>query len=306
MIATAAIALLAAAQAPNDSTLVDAPAANVRVTVDEYREYLHDVIGSARLQEVVLDRLLEAEFAALPTERRDATAVATLADLDVAARRRLQTRIREQFDGDTKRWIEYRTRTGLSEADCLRSEHVLARREAWIRALVLDARRPDRKLLLRLFEQRYGPDGQRAELRQVFIPFEPIRERLRLIGRSDPSRVEELADAEMRRVQERLKELDGDFSRLQPTTISDYRFQRYGVAFADTVRSLDIGNVSAPVRSQRGLHLVQLVRRDVTRFESVREEIEELARTRPVTRSEWQALKDRLLNRPGIRKALAR
>ena len=182
-------------------------------------------------------------------------------------------------------------------------------RSLGIRGLVLAQRAPDERVLRRLFEDRYGPGGMQVEVRHLLVSFAEIRERLsagnrRAVEQQDPERVEALAQQRITELQALLADADAPPPDWQP--LPGYRFQRFGVAFAETARKLPVGEVSAPVRSEAGLHLVRVDGRVVTTFDDVREEIEAAARTAPVTLLEGRRLREELLTRYRVREALAR
>ncbi|MHC4079321.1 MAG: peptidylprolyl isomerase, partial [Planctomycetota bacterium] len=83
--------------------------------------------------------------------------------------------------------------------------------------------------------------------------------------------------------------------KAQAGFLAGYNYRRYGQGFADTVRSMEVGEVSAPVESTIGLHLVQLVDRKTTKLEDVEAALrEELGRGR-ARPSEARALRRALL-----------
>ncbi len=306
----AALHFCAAVAAQDDPPpLLELPAAGLRISVDEYRAHLHAVLGGARLEELVLDRLLTLEVAKLAVETLPADVRTVLDAPDRAAEARLAARIATDFDGQPERYRDYLATIGRSHADELATARLEALRDARIRALVLTRRAPDERVLRRLFEDRYGPGGMQVEVRHLMVSFAEIRERLaagnrRAVEQQDPAKVEALARQRITELQALLADADAPQPDWQP--VPGYRFQRFGVAFAEAARTLEVGEVSAPVRSEAGLHLVRVDGRVVTAFDDVREEIEAAARTAPVSLLEGRRLREELLTRYRVREALAR
>ncbi|MBK8974899.1 MAG: peptidyl-prolyl cis-trans isomerase [Planctomycetes bacterium] len=277
------------------------------VTAAGYRAHLQAVIGDARLEEYVVDLLLEREVERLGPVAVPAAAASVLAAPDAAAITRVRQRVTEQFGGDPARWQRYLQQTGRSESDEFATARVEVLRDARAQILVERRRTPDDALLRRLFEERYGVDGARVSIRHVLFSFAEARARLVAAHPDAPppdeAAVDALAQREAAQAFARLA-ADAEFDALHPEPIPGYVYQRYGVAFADAVRETAVGAVHDPVRSDAGWHLVRVDARIVTRFDDVREELLALARTRPLTLAEWRSLRDDLLDRSGARAAL--
>ncbi|GEM_PF-3187796 len=165
-----------------------------------------------------------------------------------------------------------------------------------LNALAPTMRKVTDEALHQVFDRVYGVDGLRARVRHVLVSFIGTRELLRKkLGREPTTKeLQRESKARIDAVEKQLKKV-GDFGRIlhfsdDPSTqtllqdprykkqageIPDYNFQRFGIRFAEAVRNLKIGEVSRPVRSSHGWHLIQLLDLRKTRFEDVREDCKE-------------------------------
>jgi hypothetical protein len=186
-------------------------------------------------------------------------------------------------------------------------------------ALVRAEREPSKEDLRALFDETYGVDGQRVKIRHILVSWNGSEQRLRGPDRDKRPNRQQIREHALARARELRKKLDEGrsfYSLLKesddPITrslvnnplrrqyaglIEDYNYQRYGQEFADAVRALKKGEISAPVLSSHGLHLILLVDREVTRYEDVAEEIERRFQQRPLLFSEVEALRKKLFER---------
>ncbi len=197
------------------------------------------------------------------------------------------------------------------------------RHELRVAALVRRNRKPDEAALRPLFEEKYGVDGVKVEVDHALFSFLVTR---RMLLERNPKGGEPSPELLERKTRERLQSLldrGADFDRVlaasdepgvaealrDPKTrgkagrIEGYNYQRYGTAFAAAVRRLRAGEVSGPVRSSHGWHLIRLVSRKRTRFEDVREELVKAYLEAPPDRAERLALREALFRRYEVRRA---
>ena len=88
--------------------------------------------------------------------------------------------------------------------------------------------------------------------------------------------------------------------------LPNYNYHRFGDAFADAVRGLGVGEVSAPVTSSVGVHLIQLVARTTTRLEDVAPALRKELASGKARSSEVLRLRARLLDKYGFASSRAR
>ncbi|MHC4811679.1 MAG: peptidylprolyl isomerase [Planctomycetota bacterium] len=208
-----------------------------------------------------------------------------------------------------------RSQSGDANGDLRRKFANEALRQLRVDALAAADRAADDKALRALFDRVYGVGGQRVRVRQILVSFALTKERLTAVGEStDEAAVRAAARRRARALREELRS-GSDFASLlsksddrttrrlladparktQAGFLAGYNYRRYGQGFADTVRSMDVGEVSAPVESTIGLHLVQLVDRKTTKLEDVEAALrKELGRER-ARPSEALALRRALL-----------
>ena len=311
MIAAACLLALLAPLAPQEGAVAESDAvlvetdAGLVVRRSEYRDHLERVLGGVRLEELLLDKALEREVAALPAETLPDQVGAVLGDPVSAARRRVADKVARDFDGDARRHLEWRETVGLTAAEELAAERVAAVREARIEAIVRARRVPTERDLRRLFDERYGVDGIAVDVRHRLYDFAGARQRLAAAGKpAGPADVEALARTAASAARDSVSN-GAAFDELDPAPIPGYRYQRFGVEFAEAVRAAEVGDVVGPVRSTAGFHLLQVTARRRTPFEDVRTGLLRAAHEAPVSLAEWTRLRAELLEEYGIRRALA-
>ncbi|MCR9246906.1 MAG: PQQ-binding-like beta-propeller repeat protein [bacterium] len=174
-----------------------------------------------------------------------------------------------------------------------------ALRQLRVAALVGAQRRADPAAIRELFDHRYGQDGVRVRLRHVFISVATARAEAPL----DRARRLHARIATGATFDELLRESDDRATRTalrNPATaatagvLPKYNYRRFGPDFADAVRGLAVGEVSAPVASPRGYHLIELLERRVTRLADVRTGLAKEVAGGRVTQPELDALQREL------------
>lgn len=208
---------------------------------------------------------------------------------------------------------------GLSkENDDLRHKFRLeALRKLRIDAIVGANRAKDPKQLRILFNHRYGVGGVRVRVRQILVSFAATRNRLSSAGRSTDR--DTVRAAARKRAQTLHREILGGrgFESLigesddrlarrllrDPTQrakagfLEGYNYTRYGADFANAVRGTGVGEVSGPVESSIGFHLVQVVDRKITKFQDVKESLEKDVARGSATPAEVLALRKALFEK---------
>ena len=186
-------------------------------------------------------------------------------------------------------------------------------------ALVRADRLADPEALRAVFNHRFGQDGVRVRVRQILVSFAATRRRLLAAGlTADEDQVEQEARARAQSIHDSLA--NSEFTTLLPESddtttrrmlrqpnqaaeagfLPGYNYRRYGSSFADAVRGLAVGQISAPVRSDTGLHLIRLVERKVTKFQDVKDTVRKELSARKSSQAERTALRRALLDKYGF------
>lgn len=297
------------------------------VTADDYLQHLYASIGSARLRELLLDRVIAAAVATLPADAIAPEVAAVLQDPDAEARRIVAARVRDEHGGDRQAYRTLLETLGVTPAEDLWSTRLSALREARIAALVQSERQPTPERLRRVFDEHYGVDGMRVVVRHVFQSFGAERHKAREAGRT-PAEAE-VEEAVRKRVAGLMalhekgtpfhllvargsEDPSGRVLALDPQTaarageIEGYNFQHFGPEFAEVVRSMQPGEVRGPVRTSHGYHIVELVSVVRTDMSDVEPRLRELLRREPPSLAERRLLLERLSAESGIDGALRR
>lgn len=163
------------------------------------------------------------------------------------------------------------------------------RGDALLEACIRRERSPSPSDVRARFERMYGVGGVHCQVRHILLaraPSDPdgsaaraAAEQLMKELESDPSRFAAL-------VQERS---DDRFTKRNDGLIPNYQPLLFGEAFDAAVQALEVpGQISGPVESSRGFHVIQLVRRTNTQFEDVEAEICSLLVSEPPAATERQ------------------
>lgn len=130
-----------------------------------------------------------------------------------------------------------------------------------------------------LFERRYGIDGERLVLRHLLASGQRAEQRVaawqQALAAADVDLWSLLAQSDDPRTR---RQLADPAQRERAGLLDRSAAYRYGTTLLEAARGLEPGGAwSEPVRTRRGLHLVQLVQRQVTNYvehqESLRREL---------------------------------
>lgn len=278
-------------------------AAPLEIGLTTYEHYLLARFGRSFAEDLALDLCLER-----------ACAAEQLAPDAVEEAQRSATEILQRFGGELpeRERADRRVRIVNEEIRRLRTQ-----------ALVRAHRRATDEQLRALFDEVHGVDGQKVKVRHLLVSWNGSEQRLREAQKDGrPPNRQEIRDHALARAQALRQQIEGgrSFYALldqsdDPSTqtllqnplrrqlaglIEDYNYQRYGAAFAEAVRALEPGEVSQPVLSSHGLHLILLVSREVTRFEDVREALRARFQEAPLRYEEVEELRKELFTRFGV------
>jgi hypothetical protein len=184
-----------------------------------------------------------------------------------------------------------------ADADTRRKFTNEALRELRVQAIVRADRKIDDTSLLEYFDERYGKGGVRSHIRHVFLRVTSSRPRNETAERAGQLHAKLVAGTSF---DDLLAQSDDTATRRalrDPESQSDagfvprYNYERFGAKVAACVRSLKVGEVSTPVESSQGFHLIHLVERRITEFADVAEALRTTLRHRRVSKAETRALR---------------
>ena len=264
-----------------------------------YLRYLAGRLGTRYVEDLAFEMALEKECSALGLARS-----APLLARSLAARRFHESgrRRAEDADGSLQRKFANESLQRLR-----------------VDALVGAKRSRDPAALRRLFNRRYGVGGYRVQVRQVLVSFVETRRRLKSAQKpSAPADVQAAALARAEMLHQRAK--GGGLGAVMPETdervarrllkdpkrsaiagvLEGYNYVRYGDGFAQQVRALKVSGLSAPVRSEVGFHIIELMSREVTPLADVEDALRVELQRGPAKPADVQALRKELLQKYGF------
>ena len=264
-----------------------------------YLRYLAGRLGTRYLEDLAFEIALEQECAALGLARS-----APLLARSMAARRFHESGRRQVADPDGSLQRKF-------------ANESLQRLR--VDALVGAKRMADSAALQRLFDRRYGVGGHRVQVRQVLVSLEATRRRLE--SKNQPAGQAEVlaaARARARALHQRAK-ADGIATVMGNTdervarrmlrdpkrsaaagVLEGYNYVRYGEVFAEQVRALEVSGLSAPLLSETGFHIVELLSRKTTRLADVEAALRAELSRGPAKPADVQALRKELLVKYGF------
>jgi hypothetical protein len=251
---------------------------------EAYLEYLWRVQRTENLRDYV-DLLL------LEKKARELGVTVSEEEVRAEVEEEIQRRVEGYHRGDVGRWRAFLAKSWLRPEDRRAQLAVSKRAELLLTKCVRATRTVTDEAVGARFERLYGRGGVDHELRQIVIRSSPLGARA-----PDPE-LEAKARSKAERI---LRELEdgADFAELVKLYSDDKHTRQYGgripkyrpgmygsEEFDAAVRSLtEPGQLSGIVKTRRGFHIVQLLKRTVTARESVEEEIRTLlAEERPGT-----------------------
>lgn len=257
-----------------------------QVRLEDYKEYLWQTMGTVRLQDFIDAMLIEKKAAELGV---------TVSEAEIRQKvdEEVQRQVESFFKGDVARWRSTLAERGWTEEDYKAQRAALVRIDLLTTACVEKTREVTEEKIRERFERDYGPGGVDYEMRHIVISTRPAGSR------------EATPDAEARartKAERILRELrdgadfvemvnlysDDTYTKKREGVIPKYRPNMYGSEeFDAAVQGLtDPGQLSGIVKSRRGFHIVQLIGRKVTAYESVKEELRKLLTEEPPSQRE--------------------
>ncbi len=259
-----------------------------------YGRYLVSRFGSRHVEDLAFDFVLA----------RECEARGILRSAPMLARSMAAQRVRSFGPQGVDPWLRARFTTE-------------ALRQLRVDALIGAERQVDESAMQALFDHRYGVGGVRAKVRQLLVSFQSTRARMdttgvvptdEIVAEEARTRIDALA-ARVRQgasLLDLMGETDDRSARWQFVKSSErasagilpkYNYVRYGDAFAEAVRTLEVGEVSGVVRSDTGFHLIELLDRTITKREDVEAVLRHELGGGRASAVEVKALRDRLLEK---------
>ncbi len=239
---------------------------SISISADEYSAYLRERFGSEPLRDLIYERLLSDEAA---TTGIDVDRDAIASSVEAAWDNLLQSRAR----GDLSALQDELRSAGFSPEAYRARMLVDATRETLENEIVLAQRQPTEAQVQDLFERRYGPGGERRDVRHLLRTRARTKAERITAGDSVASlstpRLDQLIGE---RIAALLIEVKGgaDFAELarihshdQSTAMSGgliqaYNGALYGPNFAQPIKNAAPGELLGPIQGSSGIHLAQV------------------------------------------------
>jgi parvulin-like peptidyl-prolyl isomerase len=261
------------------------------VTIQDYTAYLFASMGKAKLREFV-DRVLMEE------EGRVLEVTITPEDVEERVNGQIDSTVRALYQNKMESFEENLRQRGLT----LEDHKAKLRQDTAYRLLeersIMKIRKITDEDIKAEFEKRYGEAGVLCELRHILVS---TRARSLPAADARKARTDQEAKEQADKIMKSLKEgrdfneLVRAFSEDELTKKAEGRIPHYqkgyrGREFDEAVARLTEPNqVSDPVRSTQGYHIIQLISRKMTKLEEKRDEIVNFLKTRAPTPQERNA-----------------
>lgn len=255
-----------------------------------YLEFLYRQYDLTRLSEFLDEQRLEQRALQLGVEVPQAL-------VDGGVEEKIRQTVEGLYQGSLDAF-EQSLRNRLQDlAGFRRWSSALVRSELLLERCILAERVVDDASVRSQFELIYGPGGTHCQVRHILLredkPGDSAAARAARIMNQladDPDSFQELA---------RLQS-DDVLTRASDGLLPSYQPGMFGDEFQAAVDSLQSpGQITGPIPSARGLHIVQLVGRTVTPLSEVADELRILLETRPATAAE--RTRYRVALRSGVR-----
>ena len=279
------------------------------ITTEEYCAYLMRIVGRKPLEDLIYTRLLERRAAELGIE-------VDRAAFEAAARESWDNMVEVRHRGDETEMLRELEQNGFDRGSFLANMAETQRKEQLEERIALAERQATDELLRERFDQDFGKDGLRTEIRHVLVT--KAREKARRIAAGEPvatltgPRLEEATAARAAELLERLRAGE-DFAQLAKNESDDlsakqtggvivnYNYLRYGERFAEATRAAEVGVLTGPVATDAGLHLIEVTGRTQTDFQDVRDELVQRVLSAPVSPKERFQLRQSLFQGVEVR-----
>jgi len=267
------------------------------ITVNDYVAYLFESLGKSKLDEFIDRLLLEAEA------KRLGVAVEKAA-IESALEERIERTIQALYQGDQQRFIDNLAKRRSS----LEDHKAKLRQDLYYKRLsddvILKTRQVTDADLKREFAEVYGEDGIRYVIRHILVARggdggAAARTAAEAKERAEKIRRDLEGGADF--VQAVKESSDDAFTRRNDGRIPSYRKGLFGPSFHEAVTRLTPEHpLSGVVESARGFHLIQLIEKQVTKFDDVRQDLDKAVREKAPSLTEGHQLTQRLRSQAKI------
>ena len=269
---------------------------------DEYEAYLVAIYGRRPLDDLIMKRLVEREAARVGVSVSEE-------ELHALSTEFWDSYVQERHRGNEQAGLAEIANEGFGKRQWLDNFEQRSRRDMLAARICEATREVTEEMVHGRFDQVYGRNGDRVELRHIFVNRGRVRADLLRNGVKDTDLTSERIEAELQARAAALLEglrAGEDFETLARENshdlsvhqygglIPDYNYVHYGELVAEAARTAEIGVPFGPVRSVGGLHVLEVLSRTHTDLEDVREEIVALLVADPASQEEKQALERRL------------
>ena len=275
---------------------------DLMITTEEYSSYLFRIVGRKPLEDLIYLRMLERRAAELGIELDPAS-------FEEAALASWQNMVEVRHRGDEGLMLTELEQNGFDRDSFLSNLAETQRKEALEERIVLGQRQATEELLRERFDQDFGKDGVRTEIRHVMVT--KAREKARRIAAGEEvgtltgPRLEQAVAERAQALLERIRggeefaqvarsESDDLSAKQTGGVIVSYNYLRYGERFAQAARAAEVGVVTGPIATDAGTHVIEVTARTVTAFEDVREELVQSVLSSPVSPRERFGLRQSL------------
>lgn len=234
----------------------------VTITRAEFSDALLEAQGEAYFQRYVEAQLIERAAKA-------AGVVVADAEVEAAVQQQIDDAVKTRFAGKIEGFRAQLKRFGMTEEAWRRGR--VAERRAYLQAERLVEKQTFEDRVKLLFEQRYGKGGVQRAARHVLVAtslassrfytrkdYEAEKDRVMTDARRKADAIRR-ALVEGAQMSAQAAEHSDDFSAKQGGRLYANWSGRFGKAFDDAVKRLEVGQVSPVVEGRRGYHVAQVV-----------------------------------------------
>lgn len=255
------------------------------ISAAEYMQFLYKQIDTTQFAEFVDDFLIQEQATRLAVQVPEA-------QVQEQVDQRVERTVQNLYQGDASKFEaalgqRYQTLEGFRRWSCQR-----LRTDMLLELCILAERQVTEADVQRHFARVYGDGGVQHQIRHILLL---------------PGSTHESVEAQATRLLQTLSEDPGRFVELvhkhsqDPLTrrtdgfIANYRSGMFGQEFQELVNGLTTAEeIAGPVKSTRGVHIVQLIQRVETPFDGVADEIRTFLREQPPTALERARYREEL------------